>query len=64
MCGAVMSAGYTLAADAKALYYMLGLSGRVREQVKIKAEQRLSLLLPLFLYSSPAYLTFTSLRCY
>ena len=33
MCGAVMSAGYTLAADAKALYYMLGLSGRVREQV-------------------------------
>ena len=34
VCGAVMSAGCTLAADAKALYYMLGLSGRVREQVK------------------------------
>lgn len=40
MCGAVMSAGYMLAADAKALYYMLGLSGRVREQVKRRAEKR------------------------
>ena len=40
MCSAVMSAGYTLAADAKALYYMLGLSGRVRDQVKRKEEKR------------------------
>lgn len=40
MCGAVTSAGYTLAADAKALYYMLGLSGRVREQVKRKEEKK------------------------
>jgi hypothetical protein len=46
VCGAVMSAGYTLAADAKALYYMLGLSGRVREQV-----QRHHSLLPLLFYT-------------
>jgi hypothetical protein len=46
VCGAVMSAGYTLAADAKALYYMLGLSGRVREQV-----QCYHYLLPLLSYT-------------
>lgn len=50
VCGAVMSAGYTLAADAKALYYMLGLSGRVREQVQ-RHHSLLSFLFSTLLYS-------------
>jgi hypothetical protein len=50
VCGAVMSAGYTLAADAKALYYMLGLSGRVREQVQRHHSLQLFLFHPV-LYS-------------